>query len=397
MSDPYRSADLFPTDPGAGAAAPLALTEGAPAPAAAPPPSSSPLQPAAGGTRHTQPNRWAFPPRSFWRDLGLHILIPFFLAAGMGLAYLGAFHEPVPNHLAIGVVGTGPKTEVFAQHLNDAAPGELDVRTVADAGQARQLMADREISVAYEPGEADATLYVASAASATTAEVAKKIFLPVAYDAGLPLEVVDVVPTNEHDPTAQGLFFLLVGMSVGGYSSAVAISAVAGRISVLWRAAVALASSAAVAGMGVVIAGPVYGILENGLGSIWLLSWLYVSTITLLGVAMYPMLRKWTTPTLTLLFVMLNFTSSGGIFTSETLPPFFAALGSFWNGAAWLHAAQSMVYFPGQAFGMDGLKLTLWLAAGAALLGLTHLWSVRRTRLADELARAREDEEGIAA
>lgn len=347
------------------------------------------------GDRHKL-NR-SLPPADFWRDLGLHILIPFFLAAGMGLAYLGAFHQPEPNHMAVGIVGSGASAQVFAQQLNDAEPGALDVRVVADADAARRLLTDRELSAAYEPASEDATLYLASAASATTAEVAKKIFQPIAFDQHLPLEIVDVVPAGEHDPTAQGLFFLLVGLSVGAYSSAVAISAVAGRISILWRAAVAAGSSAVIAGMGVIIAGPVYRILEHGQWSIWLWSWFYVMTITLLGIALHPVLRKWTTPTLTLLFVMLNFTSSGGIFTAETLPPFFAALGTFWNGAAWLHAAQSIVYFPGQSVGVDGVKLGLWLAAGAVLLVLTHRWSVRRTRLSNERARVREDEEGIAA
>ncbi|MCC9176095.1 ABC transporter permease [Arthrobacter sp. zg-Y750] len=400
MSDPHSGPDLSDGSP---RSTELVLAETVPATgpgaAASPAPDAHVAPPAA---RHTERRaqygrRGSVPDAGFWRSLGAHILIPFFLAAGMGLAYLGAFHEPEPRHLAVAVVGTGAQAEVFAQRLNDSAPDKLDVRTVPDAGEARRLITDRDISVAYETGSDDATLYVSTAGSATTAEVAKKIFLPLAYESEKPLQVVDVVPTNEHDPTSQGLFFLLVAMSVGGYSSAVAISAVAGRISVLWRAAVALASSAVIAAMGVIIAGPVYGVIEHSHWGIWLLTWLYVATITLLGVAMYPMLRKWTTPTLTLLFVMLNFTSSGGIFTFETVPPFFAALGSFWNGAAWLHAAQGLVYFPGQAFGTDLLKLAIWLAAGAGLLALTHLWSVRRTRLADELARAREDEEGLAA
>ncbi|MBP3043452.1 hypothetical protein KKR91_10585 [Arthrobacter jiangjiafuii] len=356
----------------------------------------APTAPAADRTARPAPGR-SLPPAAFWRDLGLHILIPFFLAAGMGLAYLGAFHQPEPNHMALGVVGSGTSAQVFAQQLNDAEPGRLDVRVVEDPETARHLLTDRELSAAYEPGSEDATLYLASAASATTAEVAKKIFQPIAFDQHLPLEIVDVVPTNEHDPTSQGLFFLLVGLSVGAYSSAVAISAVASRISILWRAAVAAGSSVVIAGIGVVIAGPVYGVLEHSQWSIWLLSWFYVTTITLLGIALHPVLRKWTTPTLTLLFVMLNFTSCGGIFTAETLPPFFAALGTFWNGAAWLHAAQSIVYFPGQSFGIDVLKLGLWLAGGAVLLVLTHRWSVRRTRLSDEGIRVREDEEGIAA
>ena len=368
------------------------LTEPTPDPAGTP---ASP-QPSAG--QRSRPERGSsVPPAAFWKALGLHILIPFFLAAGMGLAYLGAFHEPAPHHLPLAVVGTGTSAEVFAQQLNDADPGKLETRVVADAGTARQLITDREISAAYEPGKNDATLYISSAASPTTAEIAQKIFLPLAYDQQLPLQVVDVVPTNEHDATAQGLFFLLVGMSVGGYSSAVAIAAVAGRISVLWRAAVTAASSAVIAGIGVLIAGPVYGILEHGYWSIWLLSWLYVMTIALMGVALHPLLRKWTTPVLTMLFVMLNFTSSGGIFTAETLPSFFSGLGTFWNGAAWLHAVQGVTYFPAQSLGTDILKLALWLAAGALLLFLTHVWSVRKTRLSDELARVREEEEGLAA
>ena len=55
------------------------------------------------------------------------------------------------------------------------------------------------------------------------------------------------------------------------------------------------------------------------------------------------------------------------------------------------------MYFPGQGWGRAGLTLALWLAAGLALAGLTHLWSVRRTRLANERVAVREDEEGIAA
>lgn len=357
----------------------------------------TPAAPARTPEHRTRKRHSSVPGRVFWRDLGLHILIPFFLAAGMGLAYLGAFHEPEPNHLSLGIVGTGTSAEAFAQQLNDAEPGRLDVRVVADADTARSLLTDREISAAYEPGETEATLYIASAASATTAEVATKIFQPLAFGQHLPLDVEDVVGTNEHDPTSQGLFFLLVGLSVGAYSSAVAIAAVSGRISILWRAAVVAGSSAVIAGIGVVIAGPVYGILESGRWSIWLWSWLYVASIALLGVALHPVLRKWTTPTLTLLFVMLNFTSCGGIFTNETLPPFFAALGTFWNGAAWLHAVQSIVYFPAHSVALDGLKLGLWLAGGAVLLVLTHLWSVRRTRLSNERSRVREDEEGIAA
>ncbi|MET4094108.1 hypothetical protein [Arthrobacter sp. UYCu712] len=349
-------------------------------------------------SRTVRPLRRAgFPPAPFWKSLGLHLLIPFFLAAGMGLAYLGAFAQPEPDHLQVAVVGAAPQSQVFAQALNDKALGKLDVRTVADAASARSLIADREIAAAYEAGPEGATLYVASAASDTTASVVQKIFLPIAYGEHLPLKVEDVVTPGGHDPTAQGLFFLLVALSVGGYSCAIAISVVAARVGVLWRMAISVLSAAVIAGIGVTVAGPVYSVIDHNEWGIWLLAWLYDLAIILIGVGLHPVLRQWTTPTLTLLFVMLNFTSSGGIFTADLVPPFFAGLSTFWNGSAWLHAAQTLSYFPGLDFWTDGLKLGLWAAAGALLVMLTHQWSVRRTRLADELARVREEEEGVAA
>jgi hypothetical protein len=337
------------------------------------------------------------PPAAFWKALGLHLLIPFFLAGGMGLAYLGAFAQPEPDHLQIAVVGQAPESQVFAQAINDKALDKLDVRTVPDAGTARDLIAGREIAAAYEAGPDAATLFVASAASDTTASIVQKVFLPIAYSQHLPLKIEDVVAPGEHDPTAQGLFFLLVALSVGGYSCAIAISVVAARVAVLWRVGIAVASAGIIAGIGVAVAGPVYSVIDHNQWGIWLLAWLYDLAIILIGVGLHPVLRQWTTPVLTLLFVMLNFTSSGGIFTSAMLPPFFAGLNTFWNGSAWLHAAQTLSYFPGQDFWTDGLKLGLWAAVGGLLITLTHQWSVRRSRIADERVPVREEEEGVAA
>ena len=50
--------------------------------------------------------------------------------------------------------------------------------------------------------------------------------------------------------------------------------------------------------------------------AIWALAWLYCAGITLIGLGLHPIFKRWTTPLLTMLFVMLNFTSSGGVFQS---------------------------------------------------------------------------------
>ncbi|WP_417215556.1 hypothetical protein [Arthrobacter sp.] len=354
-----------------------------------------PITPSEPRRGHTGPRR----PRTggVWKPLGLTMLIPFFLATVMGLAYLGAFHQPAPHHLPVAVVGSSPQTLVFAQTLKNESGEELDVRTVPDAATARQLITDRQIYAAYAPGQDAATLLVSSAASETTANIAQKVFLPIAYQQHLPLKIDDVVPAGEHDSTGQGLFFLLVALSIGGYASAIPISGHMGRFRLAGRFGLAAGAGAVVAGLGLIIAGPIYHIIDASIWGSWLISWLYVSAIVLLGMGLHPMLRHWTTPVLTLLFVALNFTSSGGIFVPEVQPGLFAGLSTFWNGNAWLHAVQTIAYFPGQAIGLDLLMLALWLVPGALLLVLTHIWSVRKTRLADENASVGElDEAGAA-
>lgn len=347
--------------------------------------------------RRPHAQRESRPPAPEWRKLGVTMLIPFFLATVMGLAYLGAFHQPTPHNLQVAVVGGTPATKVFAQTIKDAAGTALDVRTVPDDAAARALVAGRELAAAYAPGKFGATLFVSSAASETTAGIAQKIFMPIAFEQHLPIQVVDVVPAGSHDTTGQGLFFLLVALSIGGYASAVPLSGFMGRVRIGARFGLATAAGAVVAGIGVVIAGPVYQVIESNIWGIWLVSWLYATAIVLTGMGLHPLLRHWTTPALTLIFVALNFTSSGGIFSPDVQPGLFAGLNTFWNGSAWLHAVQTLAYFPGQAFGLDILKLVLWLVPGSLLMVLTHAWSVRQTRLANENAFIAEVEEAIAA
>jgi hypothetical protein len=328
------------------------------------------------------PRFW--PPADFWKALGSHILIPLFLAGGMALAYLGAFHAPQPHDLPVAVVGQGPAAQVFAQTLNDKAPAELDVTTVPTAAQAEREIADQNLAAAYEVSGDHATIHVSTAASETQSSAAEKLFLPIAYQQHLPVTIDDVRPVPADDGTGQGLFFLMVALSVGGYSSAIALAAVTARRGIGWRIAVSAATALVVAGIGCVVAGPIFHVLNGNEWGIWLLAALYTFGIIVIGVGLHPFLGRWTTPALTLLFVMLNVTSCGGIFPQDLQPPFFAGLNTFWDGAAWLDAVRALTYFPGRLFGFDGLKLALWATAGIGLMGVAHLLTVRRSRAADD-------------
>jgi hypothetical protein len=308
------------------------------------------------------------------------------MCIGMGLAYLGAFHAPEPHHLRVDVVGSGTSAQVLAQTLHDKGAGALDVRTVADRAAAEAQLKGREIYGAYVPG-AKPELMVATAGSDTTATVVQKVFTKLAAEQGAPLRVTDVAPVSEGDPTGQGLFFLLVALSIGSYASVAVIGGAGAVLPLRIRALLALGTALVVSGIGTFFAGPMFHLVDQGLPGVWAMAWLYAAGILLVGVGLHTFLKRWTTLGVMVLFVMLNFTSSGGIFKPELQSGFFAALHSFWNGAGFIEGARGHVYFDGTGVGRNVLVLALWFMAGTAVMAAAGLAErARRRRTAAEAA-----------
>ncbi|MFJ3710433.1 hypothetical protein OG204_18385 [Streptomyces sp. NBC_01387] len=311
-----------------------------------------------------------------------HLVTPLLMCIGMGLAYLGAFHAPQPHDLRVAVVGSGPSAQVLAQTLQDKGDGALTVRTVADRDSAVQQLKDQDIYGAFVPSGKAPELVVASAASDTTATVVEKVFTQVAAEQGEPLEVTDVAPTANGDPTGQGIFFLLVALSIGSYASVAVIGGAGAVLPLRVRALLASGMSLVVSAIGTAFAGPVFHLVDHGLGGLWAMAWIYSAGILLIGVGLHTFLKRWTTLGVMVLFVMLNFTSSGGIFRPELQPGFFGALHSFWNGAGFVEGVRSHVYFGGHGLGGNVLVLVFWLLAGLVVTGAAGLAEAGRRKAA---------------
>ncbi|MCL6297262.1 ABC transporter permease [Streptomyces kronopolitis] len=346
------------------------------------------------------------------RHVLTHLITPLLMCVGMGLAYLGAFANPAPHHLPVAVVGSGRSAQLLAQSINDKADGALEVRTVADRSAAIDGLKHQEIFGAYvsnahgakgASGASDVSgalgasggaragadgaaasvrpapeLLVATAGSDTSATVVQKVFTPIAAHQGAPLKVTDVVPTVGDDPTGQGIFFLLVAISIGSYASVAVIGGAGAVLPIRLRAGLAVGMSFVVGLIGTAFAGPVFHLVDHGLEGLWGMAWLYSAGILLIGTGLHTFLKRWTTLGVMALFVMLNFTSSGGIFRPEMQNGFFAALHSFWNGAGFVEGTRSHVYFDG--YGLSGHVWTLvgWLVAGVVAVGAAALAERRR-------------------
>ncbi|QKW26265.1 hypothetical protein HUT11_09255 [Streptomyces seoulensis] len=293
------------------------------------------------------------------------LITPLLMCLGMGLAYMGAFVTPHPHHLPVAVVGEGSQAKVFAQTVKDRAGDQLDVRTVATRAQAVDLLKSRDVTGAYVPSAKAPELVVATAASDMGATAVEKVFTPVAAEQGRPLKVTDVAAPAADDPTGQGLFFLLIALSIGSYASVAALGAAGAALPMRVRALLTLGVSAVVSGIGALLAGPVFHLAHHGLAGVWGMAWLYSAGILFIGVGLHTFLKRWTTLTMMVLFVMLNFTSSGGLFRPELQNGFFGTLHAFWNGAGFVEGARSLLYFDG-----DGLARTVWTLVVWLLLGL---------------------------
>ncbi|MEU8584781.1 hypothetical protein [Streptomyces abikoensis] len=322
------------------------------------------------------------------RHVLTHLLTPLLMCVGMGLAYLGAFAHPEPHRLPVAVVGSGTGTQVLAQTIGDKAGDRLAVRTVADREEAVRQLKDQKIFGAYLPGKRSPELLTASAGSDTTAVAVQKVFQPVAARQGAPLKVTDVVPPAEGDPTGQGIFFLLVALSIGSYASVAVIGGAGAVLPMRLRIALAGAMSLVVSVIGAVFAGPVFHLVDQGLPGLWAMAWVYSAGVLLVGTGLHTFLKRWTTLGVMVLFVMLNFTSAGGVYRPELQNGFFAALHSFWNGAGFVEGVRSLVYFDHAGLGGHVWTLALWLLAGVVAVGAAWATEARRARPAAPMAPA---------
>ena len=70
------------------------------------------------------------------------------------------------------------------------------------------------------------------------------------------------------------------------------------------------------------------------------------------------------------IFVFVNIASLGATYTVVMLQPFWRFFNHIWLGAGAVNAERSLLYFDGSGFGMDVLRLVIWMAIIVAVLFL---------------------------
>lgn len=149
------------------------------------------------------------------------VVFPFVLVMMLVGIYAGSMHAPTPRDLPVAVAGSAAQAQPLADSLNATGGSPVEVRVVATADEARQLVHDREIAGALAlpaagPGD-DAVLYTAQAAGAAQVQMVQSVFQPVADAQQLTLDQQDIAPLPASDGMGVTTLFTAIGWMLAGY------------------------------------------------------------------------------------------------------------------------------------------------------------------------------------
>lgn len=278
-----------------------------------------------------------------------------------------------PRDLPVVVAGPAPAATAMAQQLDAVRPGAFDVTTAADGAAADAALRDREAYAAFVVGTSGLELHVASAASPTVAALLTQAAQQLGN--GTAIQVTDVVASPPDDPRGAGfasglLPMVLTSLAAGALLTVVVRARGARLAGIIGYAILAgLVGAALLRGLGV-LAGDY--VVEAG--AIGLLALAISAAVAGLGALLG---RPGIGLGALLVFVLAN-PISGVAAAPELLPQPWGAVGQLLPPGAGATLLRSASFFDGA-----GATTPLLVLAGWALVGLV-LVALGRTRVVVE-------------
>jgi hypothetical protein len=285
------------------------------------------------------------------------LLLALLAMAAFAAAYIGALHDPTPQHVRIGVVDARTAAAVDGSHdafnsLREPSPAALvhDLR-------ARKIAA----------GIVGRTIYVASGESYTTAATVVAVF-----GSQIPgLKMHEVAPLAPGDPRGTTLFYLVIASVFGGYLAATLVSLLLGygtRTRLLATARiVALVVFAVLAGVVGALIVAAYGAITSHFLALWWITAFVVFAAAAATAALQTAGGSVGTGVAMVVFIILGNSSAGGPYQLTFSPGFWRAVGPYLPQAAGVSALRGAVYFDGTNIGGRLAVLAVYSIAGSII------------------------------
>jgi len=294
------------------------------------------------------------------------------LQAGLVAAFVTASRDPAPHRLPVAVVGTPQATAALRSRLSST--GAFAVRQEPTAAAAEDALRHQEVYGALLPASHPATLLVASAASPLVAQVLTKAFTAVAQQNGSQLAVTDAAPLPADDPRGAVGPYLVLGLLIGGYIGAMVIGRLIGMRSPSVRhlglRLAVLACYAMVAGAaGVILLGPVLGVLHGNVLAIFATGSLVAFAVGCFTSALQSLLGLVGTLLSVITLVLIgNPAAGGGQIPPAMMSPAWGWLAHVLPNPAGMTAVRGIEFFGGNGTSEAFAVLSVYAAAGIVVM-----------------------------
>jgi hypothetical protein len=288
-------------------------------------------------------------------------------------SYSSAFGKPAAHHIPVAVTAS---PAVLARL--EASPA-LRVYQARDLAVARSMVEDRAVyGGLVVPRTGRATLVVANggghAVEAVLAQLGQRA-------AGRALNTVDVAPTSPGDPNGLVEFYCVVFLGIGGAAGATVLAKILGPVphlrGALQRLALVVVCTALLSAAVTLLTDVLYGALTGHFWLLFLTLWLYTAAVCLAVTGFAEVAGPLASIVLIGLLIAFGNPSSGGAVPRPLLDGFFSALNPLLPQGAALSVLRGVQYFGDRGLGTGLLGLTIWAAAGMALLGVAGLRASR--------------------
>ena len=290
-------------------------------------------------------------------------------------SYVGAFHEPKPKDVPVGIVApTQQIGEQAVAKLNAIDGSPVKAHVVSSESAARQEIKDVDSSAALviNPSGTQDTLLVASGGGTSVVTSMETVFTRALATQQRTITTTDIVPLQSGDARGLSGFYLAIGWMVGGYLVASLLGIAKGtRAHNLTRATarvLGLVPYAFLSGLGGAL------VVDQGLGAITGHFWALVGIGTLVSyaasvvtIAFQSFLGVLGIGLAVLLFVVLGNPSAGGAYQSDVLPTFWRVIGDWLPNGCATEAIRRVVYFGGAGVWPFVLTILGWAVAGIVL------------------------------
>lgn len=321
----------------------------------------------------------AIAPRTVLLVAGTLVLQLAFIAS-----YVGAFHDPTPHSLDVGVVAPEATAQQITAQLDALDGSPVSARRVADRDEALSQVRAGDLAAALvvDPrGTAD-ELVVASGGGASVVTSVEQAAQQLAAQQGRTFTTTDAVPLESGDARGLTGFYLVIGWIIGGYLMAALLGVSKGaRPANPSRAAIRLLSAvpyAVVAGLGgAFVVDQWLGALTGHFWELAALGALLVFASAAVTTALQVLFGVLGIGLTVLVFVVLGNPSAGGAFQWSLLPAFWRDLGPWLPNGAGTEAVRRIVYFGAESVTAQFAVIAVYAVAGAALTMLAAWWHSR--------------------